>query len=147
MKYLEVEGVGRSKAELRGGIVRQHVEAWPISDPIKSISDAWCALDLEFEAQSLMTDVLWSLPRLFFIVVDGWWGFFSLGYWGTKGFRDFGPFSIKPKAHAEKEEIPEDEQREFRLPGYTVKDDPVLGRPKSQKGKKPRRQRQFPRAS
>ena len=29
----------------------------------------------------------------------------------------------------------EDEQRESRLPGYTTEDDPILGRPKSQKGK------------
>ena len=27
-------------------------------------------------------------------------------------------------AHAEEEEMPEDEQRESRLPGYTAKDDP-----------------------
>ena len=32
--------------------------------------------------------------------------------------------------------MPEDEQRESRLPGYTAEDDLVLGRPKSQKGKK-----------
>ena len=41
----------------------------------------------------------------------------------------------------------EDEQKESRLPGYTAKDDPVLDRPKSRKGKAPRRQRQSPRAS
>ena len=28
---------------------------------------------------------------------------------GPKGSRDFGPFHIKPKAHAEEEEVPEDE--------------------------------------
>ena len=54
---------------------------------------------------------------------------------GAKGFRDLDPFHIKPKAHTEEEEMPENEQRESRLPGYTVEDDPVLGRPKSQKGK------------
>ena len=43
--------------------------------------------------------------------------------------------------------MPEDEQRESKLPGYTAEDDPVLGRPKSQKGKTPRRQRQSLRAS
>ena len=43
--------------------------------------------------------------------------------------------------------MPEDEQREPRLPGYTAEDDPVLNRPKSRKGKVPRRQRQSPRAS
>ena len=43
--------------------------------------------------------------------------------------------------------MPEDEQRESKLPGYTSEDDPVLGRPKSQKGKTPRRQWQSLRAS
>ena len=28
---------------------------------------------------------------------------------GVKGFRDSGPFNIKPKAHVEEEEVPEDE--------------------------------------
>ena len=68
-------------------------------------------------------------------------------YCGAKGSRDSGPFHIKPKAHAEEEEMPEDEQMEPRLPGYTVEDDPILGRPKSRKGKVPCRQRQSPRAS
>ena len=31
------------------------------------------------------------------------------GYYGAKGSGDFDPFDIKPKAHAEKEEVPEDE--------------------------------------
>ena len=44
-------------------------------------------------------------------------------------------FHIRPKAHVEEEEMSEDEQRESRLPGYTTEDDPILGRPKSQKGK------------
>ena len=43
--------------------------------------------------------------------------------------------------------MPEDEQRESRLPRYTAEDDPALGRPKSRKGKTPRCQRQSPRAS
>ena len=30
-------------------------------------------------------------------------------YCGAKGSRDSGPFHIKPKAHAEEEEMPEDE--------------------------------------
>ena len=42
------------------------------------------------------------------------------GYCGAKGSRDSGPFHIKPKAHVEKEEMPEDEQRESRLLGYTA---------------------------
>ena len=43
--------------------------------------------------------------------------------------------------------MPEDEQRESKLPGYTAKDNPVLGKPKSRKGKAPRRQGQSPQAS
>ncbi len=31
------------------------------------------------------------------------------GYCGAKGSEDPGPFHIKPKAHAEEEEVPEDE--------------------------------------
>ena len=31
------------------------------------------------------------------------------GYCGAKGSRDFGPFHIKPKAHTEEEEVPENE--------------------------------------
>ena len=53
----------------------------------------------------------------------------------------YGPFHIKPKAYAEEEGMLEDEQRESRLLGYTAKDDPILGRPKSRKGKAPRCQR------
>ena len=60
---------------------------------------------------------------------------------GLKDLAKLNPFHIKPKAHAEQEEMPEDEQRESRLLGYTVEDDPVLGRPKSRKGKAPRRQK------
>ena len=69
------------------------------------------------------------------------------GYCRAKGPRDPGPFYIGPMAHTEKEEMSEDEQRESRLPGYTAKDNPVLGRPKSRRGKAPRGQRQSPRAS
>ena len=57
------------------------------------------------------------------------------GYCGAKGSGDPGPSHIKPKAHAEKEEMPEDEQRESRLPGYTAEDDLVLSRPKSPMGR------------
>ena len=56
------------------------------------------------------------------------------GYCGAKGSRDSDSFHIKPKTHAEEEEVPEDERGESRLPGYTAEDDPVLGRPKSRKG-------------
>ena len=58
------------------------------------------------------------------------------GYCGAKGSGDFGPFHIKPKVHAEEEETSEDEQRKPKLPGYTTEDNPVLGRPKSRKGKR-----------
>ena len=54
---------------------------------------------------------------------------------GVKEFGNPSPLHTKPKAHVEEEEMSEDEQREPKLPGYTVKDDPVLDRPKSQKGK------------
>jgi len=49
--------------------------------------------------------------------------------------------------NAYNEEMPDEEQRESRLPGYTTEDNPVLGKPKSRKGKAPRRQRQSPQAS
>ena len=56
------------------------------------------------------------------------------GYCGAKGSRDSGLFHIKPKAHADEEEMLDDEQRESRLPGHAAEDDPVLSRPKSRKG-------------
>ena len=59
------------------------------------------------------------------------------GYCGAKRSGNSSPFHIRPMAHAEEEEMSEDEQRESRLPGCTVEDDPVLGRPKSRKGKAP----------
>ena len=64
------------------------------------------------------------------------------GYCGAKRSGDPSPFHIRPMAHVKEEEMPEDEQRESKLPGYTVGDDPVLGKPKSWKGKAPHRQRQ-----
>ena len=66
---------------------------------------------------------------------------------GLKDLAKLSPFHIRPKAHAEEEEMPEDEQMESRLPGYTAEDDPDLGRPKSQRGKAPCYQRQSIRAS
>ena len=69
------------------------------------------------------------------------------GYYGAKGSGDPNPSYIKPKACAEEEEMSKNEQRESRLPGYTVEDNPVLGKPKSQKGKAPRCQGQSPQAS
>ena len=60
------------------------------------------------------------------------------GYYGAKRSGDSSTFHIRPMAHAEEEEMSDDEQRESRLPGYTAKDDPVLDKPKSRKGKTPR---------
>ena len=66
--------------------------------------------------------------------------------WGQRIW-DPGPFNIRPMAHAEEEEMSEDEQSESRLPGYTTEDDLVLGRPRSRKGKAPCHQKQSLRAS
>ena len=57
------------------------------------------------------------------------------GYYGAKGFGNPGPFHIKPKAHAEEEEISEDEQRRSKLPGDVAEDNPALSEPRSQKEK------------
>ena len=70
-----------------------------------------------------------------------------MGYCGDQELRNPSTLHTGPKAHAKEEEMPKDEQRESRLPGYITEDDPVLGRLKSRKGKTPRRQRQSPRAS
>ena len=69
------------------------------------------------------------------------------GYYGAKGFGNPDPFHIKPKAHAEEEEMSEDEQKKSRLSRYTVEDDPVLGEPRSRKGKVPHHQWRSLRAS
>ena len=69
------------------------------------------------------------------------------GYCGAKGSGDPDPSHIKLRAHAKEEEMSEDKQRKSRLPGYTAEDDPILGKPKSRKGKAPRRQRQSLQAS
>ena len=57
------------------------------------------------------------------------------GYCEAKGFGNPGPFHIKPKAHAEEEEMSEDEQRGSKLPGDVAEDNPVLGEPRSRKEK------------
>ena len=56
---------------------------------------------------------------------------------GAKGSGDPSPFHIGPIVHAKEEEMSKDEQRESRLLGYIAKDDLVLDRPKSRKGKEP----------
>ena len=68
-------------------------------------------------------------------------------YVGPKDLGTPAHFISSPRVHTKEEEMSEDEQRESRLPGYTAEDDPVLGRPKSRKGKAPRRQRLSPQAS
>ena len=60
---------------------------------------------------------------------------------GPEGPRSFGPFHLKPKAHAKEEEVLEDERRESKLPECTTEDDPVLVRLKSREKKAPHRPR------
>ena len=50
---------------------------------------------------------------------------------GVKELSSPGPLHTGPKAHAEEEETPEDEQRESKLPRDIAKDNPVLGQLKS----------------
>ena len=52
------------------------------------------------------------------------------------------PFHIKPKAHAEKEETSKDEQGRPKLLRGAAEDHPVLGQPRSLKGKTAHLQRQ-----
>ena len=66
---------------------------------------------------------------------------------GVKEFGNPGPFHIKPKAHVEEEEMFEDKRRRSKLPGVVVKDNPILGKPRSRKEKAARHQGQSPRAS
>ena len=66
---------------------------------------------------------------------------------GAKEFGNPGLFHIKPKAHAEEEEMSEDEQRRSRMPGDIAEDNPILGKPRSRKEKAARHQGQSPRAS
>ena len=68
-------------------------------------------------------------------------------YCGAKEFGNPGPFHIKPKAHAEKEEMFEDERRRSKLPGDIAEDNLVLGNPRSRKEKVACHQGQSPRAS
>ena len=49
----------------------------------------------------------------------------------AKGIGDPDPFHIKPMAHAEEEEMSEDEQRKSRLPRYIVEDNLILSEPRS----------------
>ena len=50
---------------------------------------------------------------------------------GVKELSSPDPLHTEPKAHAEGEETPEDEQRESKLPRDIAEDNPVLGQPRS----------------
>ena len=69
------------------------------------------------------------------------------GYCRAKDSGNPGLFHITPKAHVEEKEMSEDEQRRSELPGDIVKDNFVLGKPKSRKEKAACHQGQFPRVS
>ena len=53
----------------------------------------------------------------------------------AKGFGNPSPFHIKPNAHAEEEEMSEDEQRRSKLPGDVAEDNLAFGEPRSRKEK------------
>ena len=53
------------------------------------------------------------------------------GYYGVKELNSPNLLHTGPKAHAEEEETPEDEQRESQLPRDIVEDNPILGQSKS----------------
>ena len=53
------------------------------------------------------------------------------GYYRVKELNNLGPLYTEPKAHAEKEEMPESEQRRSKFPRDIVEDNPVLGQPRS----------------
>ena len=57
---------------------------------------------------------------------------FNLVLWGQRIWQP-GPLHIKLKAHAEKEEMSEDERRRSKLLGDVVEDNPVLSKPRSWK--------------
>ena len=57
------------------------------------------------------------------------------GYYGAKEIGNPSPFHIKPKVHAEEEEMSEDEWRRSKLLGDVAEDNPVLGKSKPRKGK------------
>ena len=62
------------------------------------------------------------------------------GYCGAKEFSNLGSFHIKPKAHAEEEEMSKDERRRSEMPGGIAEDNPILGKLRSQKEKAARHQ-------
>ena len=56
-------------------------------------------------------------------------------YCGAEGCGNPSPFHIKPKAHAEEEEMSEDEQRRSKLLGDVAEDHPILDELRVQKEK------------
>ena len=69
------------------------------------------------------------------------------GYCGVREFGNPSTFHIKPKAHAEEEEMSKDERRGSKLPADVTEDNLVLGKLRSWKKKTARHQGQFPRMS
>ena len=69
------------------------------------------------------------------------------GYCGAEGCGNPDPFHIKSKAHAEEEEMSEDEQRRSKLLGDIAEDNLVLGKLRSRKEKAAHFQGQPPQAS
>ena len=53
------------------------------------------------------------------------------GYYGVKELSNLGLLYIEPKAHAEEEEMPKNEQRRSKFPRDIAEDNPVLGQPRS----------------
>ena len=68
-------------------------------------------------------------------------------YCGAKEFGNPDPFHIKPKAHAEEEEMSEDERRRSKVPGDVAEDNPILGNLRSRKEKAAHNQGQSFKAS
>ena len=50
---------------------------------------------------------------------------------GVKELSSLGPLHTKLKAYAKEEEVPEDEQRESKLPRDIAEDNSILGQPRS----------------
>ena len=53
-----------------------------------------------------------------------------MGYCGDQELRNPSTLHTGPKAHAKEEEMPEDEQRESKLPRDIAEDNPIFGQPK-----------------
>ena len=62
-------------------------------------------------------------------------------YCGVKEFGNPGPLYTKPKAHAEEEEMSENERRKSNLTRNLAEDNPLLGQPRSWKGRAAHHQR------